>query len=304
MTSIDFQKLLRAAKTKQPPPQKPKVTTTEKEKAQDTTTNSNNNTKNVLNEEEMVTSNLIDLFPSTTKFNFLESTGFKVGTIPNVYYVPDFITKEEEVWLLDQIYAPQYSFSWHQLKKRRLQNWGGTPQATGMIEEPLPLWTKLVAKRLKNANIFHKKPNHALVNEYEGDQGIMHHKDGPIYFPRVAILSLNGSAILSFKKQLSLDPEEEVFLLPRSLLIFEELAYTTYFHGIDQLLNDTISLKTVNRSMVKERIEINSDIGQDLEKDIDISEGIGKVYPRTIRTSITVRIVPTKQEMEELEKKS
>ncbi|CAN0496491.1 unnamed protein product, partial [Discosporangium mesarthrocarpum] len=39
-------------------------------------------------------------------------------------------------------------------------------------------------------------PNHVLLNEYSGGQGISPHKDGPLYDGRVAILSLGRPARL------------------------------------------------------------------------------------------------------------
>lgn len=70
-----------------------------------------------------------------------------------------------------------------------------------------------------------------------------HHKDGPVYFPRVAIITLNGSgklvifgltlaAILSFKKEVYQPPFLEVLTQPCSLTVFEDDLYTAYFHGI------------------------------------------------------------------------
>jgi hypothetical protein len=54
------------------------------------------------------------------------------------------------------------------------------------------------------------------------------HKDGPLYFPRVAILSLSGPAVIEFRKELSLPPSLSLYLHPRSLLIFQDEAYTEY----------------------------------------------------------------------------
>lgn len=45
---------------------------------------------------------------------------------PLIYYVPDFISKEEEEYLLRQVFnAPKPK--WTQLSGRKLQNWGGSP---------------------------------------------------------------------------------------------------------------------------------------------------------------------------------
>ena len=48
---------------------------------------------------------------------------------PSLYYIPEFISKEEEAYLLKQVYdAPKPK--WTQLSNRRLQNWGKIPPFT------------------------------------------------------------------------------------------------------------------------------------------------------------------------------
>lgn len=41
-------------------------------------------------------------------------------------------------------------------------------------------------------------PNHILLNEYRDGQGIGPHKDGPLYHPMVAVLSLGSPADIHF----------------------------------------------------------------------------------------------------------
>ncbi len=45
---------------------------------------------------------------------------------PSLYYIPEFVTKAEEIKLLDDIDKTS-SVKWTQLSNRRLQNWGGVP---------------------------------------------------------------------------------------------------------------------------------------------------------------------------------
>ena len=44
-------------------------------------------------------------------------------TPPALYYIPDFISKDEEEYLLRQVYAAPKP-KWTHLSNRRLQNWG------------------------------------------------------------------------------------------------------------------------------------------------------------------------------------
>jgi len=68
----------------------------------------------------------------------------------------------------------------------------------------------------------------------------MPHKDGPLYFPRVVILSLSGTTMLEFRRDLKSSPELALLAQPRSLLVFQGQLYTSYFHGIEERITDTV----------------------------------------------------------------
>ena len=98
---------------------------------------------------------------------------YLVRNAPNtVYYIPDFITTEEESQLIKNIYASPKP-KWTQLKNRRLQNWGGLPKSDGMLVETIPEWLNAYCKKIFNLKFFDDKmPNHILINEYLPGQGI------------------------------------------------------------------------------------------------------------------------------------
>ncbi|XP_036201963.1 alpha-ketoglutarate-dependent dioxygenase alkB homolog 6 isoform X2 [Myotis myotis] len=115
---------------------------------------------------------------------------------PVIYYVPDFISKEEEEYLLRQVFnAPKPK--WTQLSGRKLQNWGGLPHPRGMVPERLPLWLQRYVDKVSDLNLFGGLPaNHVLVNQYLPGEGIMPHKDGPLYYPTVSTISLGAHTML------------------------------------------------------------------------------------------------------------
>ncbi|XP_005862472.1 PREDICTED: alpha-ketoglutarate-dependent dioxygenase alkB homolog 6 isoform X4 [Myotis brandtii] len=125
---------------------------------------------------------------------------------PVIYYVPDFISKEEEEYLLRQVFnAPKPK--WTQLSGRKLQNWGGLPHPRGMVPERLPLWLQRYVDKVSDLNLFGGLPaNHVLVNQYLPGEGIM-----PRPPPR---------------------PATSLLLEPRSLLVLRGTAYTHLLHGI------------------------------------------------------------------------
>ncbi|KAF2074267.1 hypothetical protein CYY_004441 [Polysphondylium violaceum] len=192
--------------------------------------------------------------------------------IDSIYLIENYITEEEEKELMENVYADENDGQWVQLKRRRLQNWGGQPIPKGMVEEIIPKWLDIYC--IKVSEFFKKKPNHILLNEYSYNQGIFPHKDGPLFFPCVSILSLGSTCIMDFYKELNDKNTQQVFLRPRSLLLFTQDAYKNYYHGIREEYFDIITENVIN----KEGLEI----GQEIEREVRVSLTI-RIVPNTIR---------------------
>eukprot|EP00899_Mesostigma_viride_P025872 jgi/Mesvir1/646/Mv17258-RA.1 len=124
---------------------------------------------------------------------------YKVGhSLPTIYYVPNYISGNEEAELLQQVYAQPRK--WTEVRGRRLQNWGGIVHEKGMLPQPLPKWMlPLLARISHETRLFGDIPfNHCLINEYKPGDGIMPHQDGPLYWPVVAIVSLQAPTVIQF----------------------------------------------------------------------------------------------------------
>lgn len=134
----------------------------------------------------------------------------KITGLPSTaFYIPNFITEEEERQILDKVYSfarppvpglsPRNSSRvqiasapkprWKQLSHRRLQTWPSDLVQNILLDSPLPVWlSEPVITRLLSiprssdhpGNLFtdspHKGPNHVLINEYPPGIGIMPHK--------------------------------------------------------------------------------------------------------------------------------
>ncbi|XP_024287855.1 alpha-ketoglutarate-dependent dioxygenase alkB homolog 6 isoform X1 [Oncorhynchus tshawytscha] len=203
---------------------------------------------------------------------------------PTVYYIPDFITEDEESQLLQQVYkAPKTK--WTQLSNRRLQNWGGLPRPKGMLGEKLPDWLLKYCERISALGAFAgKTANHVLVNEYKPGEGIMPHEDGPLYHPTVTTISLGSHTLLDFYRPISAQELDEVpqteesrYLLsllvrPRSLLILQDDMYQRLLHGIQGTHHDSLTERVANL----------------------LATGVlpGATLTRGTRVSLTVRHVP------------
>ncbi|KAM0210439.1 hypothetical protein ACHAPQ_005125 [Fusarium lateritium] len=185
----------------------------------------------------------------------------RIATLPQTaYYIPNFITEEEEQTILDKISsAPKPR--WKQLTKRRLQAWPSDLVNNKLLDAPLPAWLQepvisrllsLQTQDSETGNVFdkspHKKPNHVLINEYPPGIGIMPHKlsahhDGAAYWPVVCTVSLGASLCLNLHRSkddgaLDTEPAWRILQEPRSLLVTTDELYTDYLHGIADIEED------------------------------------------------------------------
>jgi alkylated DNA repair protein alkB homolog 6 len=182
---------------------------------------------------------------------------------PSSYYIPNFITPEEEECLLRKVHNPYPAPTafrltlpsslqqintaplprWTQLTHRRLQTYPSSlSKENVLLHSALPSWlTDPILPRFGALGIFsttpHRAPNHVLINEYHPSQGIMPHEDGPAYAPIVATVSLGAAIVLDvYKKKDNGEREAEaswrVLQERRSLLVSIEGMYKDVLHGI------------------------------------------------------------------------
>ncbi|KAG0349236.1 Alpha-ketoglutarate-dependent dioxygenase alkB 6 [Podila humilis] len=231
------------------------------------------------------------------------------GAPDYIYYLPDFISAEEEQSLIDKVLtAPKPK--WVHLKNRRrliIDHWGpifyyindiqlctmdhvgGVVMHNGMIAESLPPWLTTLYPKFRECGVFDglhptlSEPNHCLP-----------HQDGPAYLPTVATVSLGSHCILEFyrcpteaseqdseetpKDSRSLIPEFSILVQPRSLLVLKEDVYKKYMHGIREITTDDLAEGHIlNLAQAYPDMNPNEARVQSLE--------------RTTRISLTFRIV-------------
>ncbi|KAB0802730.1 hypothetical protein PPYR_04916 [Photinus pyralis] len=192
---------------------------------------------------------------------------------PSVFYIPEFITKEEETHILDKVYSVPKP-KWTHLSNRRLQDYGGVPHKNGMICEKIPAWLELYMKRITDLKVYgDKEANHVLINEYLPNQGIMPHTDGPLFYPTIATISCGSHTILEFSCTDKRDTVCNLLLEPRSLIILQDDMYTKHLHSISEVTEDEITDKCANLSKCK-------------------NYKLGQIAEREVRISLTIRNVP------------
>ena len=78
-----------------------------------------------------------------------------------------------------------------------------------------------------------------LLNEYQPGQGIDAHRDGPLYAPRVAILSLCSHCAFEFlRNDAARDAVCSLLLPPRGVLVFSDDAYHELLHTVPAVAAD------------------------------------------------------------------
>ena len=163
---------------------------------------------------------------------------------------------------------------WNRVSGRDVLMLGGVPlpPPRAMIQRALPDFLQtLIDTKLQGIWGDRHTANHVLVNRYDAQSGIAAHTDGPLYAPRVAIVSLCTSAVMDFGLYEEIDGKmvfarkQSVFLPPRSLLIFDGAAYTTALHTIqaspvwtfDELtLNAPSDAAVCERSTTERRVSL------------------------------------------------
>jgi alkylated DNA repair protein alkB homolog 6 len=228
----------------------------------------------------------------------------KVGPISNVYYIPNYVSAEEEQECLIQNRETPIELK-NQLDRRVVQEYGGTMcqecKKSFVSDANIPPWTSRICDALVKDRVFSITtfPNNVRIHDYQVGHGIAPHCDGPIYVPRVAILSLQSSVLMSFynrrkpyddvmehyndtfKHEGGIVKEKPLFSLvlePRSLLVFDQDAYYFHPHGISANEFDSLDEEKVGPIANKHTLETITK--EDFDK---------KQFKREHRVGVTIR---------------
>ena len=191
-----------------------------------------------------------------------------VSIVPGLGYVPDFISRDEELELVRQIDQMDWSNHW----QRRTQYYGrrylpadevdpsgGAPRPaqlasrdrrlaaqTGVVDH-LPHWAIKFRDRLVRQGVFEHAPNQMGINEYVPGQGIAPHVD--YHGGEVVSITLITGCVMDFERVDAEDNRVDLFdrptsasawLPPRSMVVLKGEARTRWTHGIARRKKDMV----------------------------------------------------------------
>lgn len=233
--------------------------------------------------------------------------GHRVGPLSDVFYIPDYITEEEEGQIVQCVQQTPDAFK-SKLEKRTCQEWGCSMceacQQSFVADTNMPRWVEQVTDVLVHDGLFSPAifPNSVRIHEYGKTDGIGPHVDGPIYVPLVTVLSAASTSVMQFFPRVGApyaDPMEHykdtfrfkdgtigsqsplisVVLEPRSLLIFRGDVYYHHPHGIpdDEVID--LTSKSASGEVVNRRLLKNGDI-KEVRKQYRVSITTRHLLPR------------------------
>ncbi|KAL9652543.1 hypothetical protein ABK040_000113 [Willaertia magna] len=217
------------------------------------------------------------------------STNPSIQSIPGLYVFPDYISKEEEQDILNNIlnankwcegqicrrqqhYGYLYYHTRHHLPELQPKGQNITPLESLPFENWKFLWDRLNERdeMFKDDTAVENGQPQCLVNEYVGSQGISSHVDNTNAFGDIIIgISLVNPIYMTFRKVITSENQQEeetkVLLMPRSCYVLSGEARNLWRHGIthmkqvlipDEYLNEEFNKKALLRTNDYQRISL------------------------------------------------
>jgi alkylated DNA repair protein alkB homolog 8 len=154
--------------------------------------------------------------------------------IESLHLIKNFITVEEEKFLLQMIYKED----WDTSIKRRVIHFGHifhykNKKVNKSNFTGFPSWIEIILNRLKNIDILKKFiPDQCTINEYLPGIGISSHIDTHSSFTdNIISISLGSPIVMKFIDKTN-NQTSSMYLPERSLLVLSGEARYKYSHGI------------------------------------------------------------------------
>eukprot|EP01095_Lingulamoeba_sp_RSL-Kostka_P000826 TRINITY_DN1109_c0_g1_i2.p1 TRINITY_DN1109_c0_g1~~TRINITY_DN1109_c0_g1_i2.p1 ORF type:complete len:314 (-),score=90.96 TRINITY_DN1109_c0_g1_i2:106-1047(-) len=183
----------------------------------------------------------------------------KKTIMDGLYYVPNFISKQEALELLDNIDSNEEHWIFEQvteestLNRRTMQYGWKYNYLTREVDKmslSVPDWLKLLIQRLEDENHYENAVEdieNVIINEYHPNQGITSHVDRFAFGSIIAGITLNSGCYFEFSNVKNPDNVVEVYLQPQSLYIMTGKARYEYRHCIRARSHDVVKGRTILR---------------------------------------------------------
>lgn len=170
---------------------------------------------------------------------------------PSIHYIPDFLPPHYQEKLVAWLSKLPQATSSSNDESEAVNRWTNLPHAKRRVAlfvrhddssfpEPLEQLANALelAVRQDTASTI-TRLNHILVNEYQADQGILAHTDGPAYERCTATLSIGASVLFRLTPRATSETttsqssqQHSVLLQGGSLIVFRDRVYDDYLHSI------------------------------------------------------------------------
>jgi len=230
------------------------------------------------------------------------------GKIKDVHYVRSFLEPkqvDEFLRIIDK------TCEFERMNTRDTQEFGASqrcPCGRSLLRVPLPQWQTNMITAVHNLGAYHPvlyPANSVRINSYQPGQGIHPLMDGPVYYPRAAIVILGSHCVFDFYPRVDDDeetrgfswdkdkevpaapelprgtkPQMSLLLEPGSLVIFSGDAFIHHRHGISATEEDEIGPHVRNAK------ELGLSSGDELRRSRRVSLTIRHLLPRCMCGSV------------------
>ena len=168
---------------------------------------------------------------------------------PGATYIPEFLSREEEEAIKDQLDAGE----WSNTLKRRVRHFGylydyrARAVSADAYLGKLPPWLETFAERLVTRGYFVDLPDQVIANEYLPGQGISAHVDCvPCFDDTIISISLLSQCEMIFRERSS-SRSLAVLLHPHSGILLKGVSQYDWTHEIPARKSDVVDDTKMNR---------------------------------------------------------
>jgi alkylated DNA repair dioxygenase AlkB len=168
---------------------------------------------------------------------------------PGLRLLERWLSADEELALLAGVDAGEWRTDIaRRVQQHGLRYSGRRTERPQVVPGGLPDWMAFAVDRLEDEHVLVRRAEQCNVNEYLPGQGIAAHVDVAHFGPKVALVSLLATTVMTFEPGPGTAGERAELLLPnRSLVVLDGEVRSGWRHGIPKRKHDRIDDARVPR---------------------------------------------------------